>query len=146
MQSESTEKLPAVEVERVGAFARVTLRSHFEEVTRDDEGTVWVWEERTCTVPYIDGLRTQIEDNMAAWEAYCDAQAEQEEAAALHAREVDEATDGLPAYQTGIDAALGELGGIAADAAAGTESAAARVEDLEQAVAELGTLVAAASV
>lgn len=126
----------------MGALALVTLRSNYEQATRDDEGAAWAWEERSCTVPYADGLAAQVEAAFDAWAAFCDKQAAAAEAAAKHRASVDAAVDGLPTYQEDSDLALGELGAIAASAAAASEQNAARVEDLELAIAELGTIVA----
>lgn len=142
MQSESNEKLPAVEIVKSGRIALVIIRRNFEQVVRDDEGTVWVWEEHKGIVPYFEGMQEEIEANQTPWADYLDCNMRAAELEREHAAAVAAATNGLPEYQTGNDAAIGELGALAADAMSKTTTASARVDDLEQAVAELGTLIA----
>ena len=108
--AESNVKLPAVEVEQsADGMALVTIRTNFEEATRDDEGTMWQWEQRTFETPMVDGLAEMIEADIRTWVDFADALSEanvqaEEAAAALKA-----AQESLVAYQDSVDEAICDL-------------------------------------
>ena len=138
---ESNVRPPAVEVERDGDRARVTLRDGFEEVVRDDEGAVWAWQERTCTVPWMDGLDEVVAADFTAWAEYADlldniAQATEEAKQALK-----RAVEALPTYEELNDAALMELGDLAAETQSTGADTTARMDAVEEALMEIGDIV-----
>ncbi len=108
--AESNVKLPAVEVEAAAnGMALVTIRTDYEQAARDDEGTMWQWEERRIETPMVEGLAEMIEVDIDAWVDFADsvaaAKSEAEEAAsALRA-----AQESLVAYQDSVDEAICDL-------------------------------------
>ncbi len=108
--AESNVKLPAVEVEAAAnGMALVTIRTDYEQAARDDEGTMWQWEERRIETPMVEGLAEMIEADIDAWVDFADsvaaAKSEAEEAAsALRA-----AQESLVAYQDSVDEAICDL-------------------------------------
>lgn len=140
-RAESDERPPELEVARSGDEAVVILRSNFEQVARDEKSAAWAWEERTCRVPWSDGLAEAVGANPQAWADFADARERAQQAAAEHARAVRAAAEALPGWQGVTDSALAELGDMAAAGADSASEAAARLDVLEGAVAELGDLM-----
>ena len=108
--AESNVKLPAVEVEQsADGMALVTIRTNYEEAARDDEGTMWQWEQRSLETPMVDGLAEMVEADMQAWADFADSVAAARAEADEAAKALKAAQETLVSYQDSVDEAICDL-------------------------------------